>query len=83
MPCDESNLIMKALAFMRQRYGLKEHFHIRVEKRIPMQAGLAGGSADAGRDDPRRARAVARSASRLNRSRKRPNASEPMCHIAS
>lgn len=48
MPCDESNLIMKALAFMRERYGLKEHFHIRVEKRIPMQAGLAGGSADAG-----------------------------------
>ena len=48
MPCDESNLILKALAFMRARCGISEHFHIMVQKRIPMQAGLAGGSADAG-----------------------------------
>lgn len=44
---DESNTIVKAVELMRTTYQLKEHFHIAVEKRIPMQAGLAGGSADA------------------------------------
>lgn len=45
-PLDESNTIYKAIVLMREKYHIKEHFHVRVEKHIPMQAGLAGGSAD-------------------------------------
>lgn len=45
-PLDESNTIYKAILLMREHFHLKEHFHVEVEKRIPMQAGLAGGSAD-------------------------------------
>lgn len=45
-PLDESNTIYKAILLMREHFALKEHFHVEVEKRIPMQAGMAGGSAD-------------------------------------
>ena len=45
-PLDESNTIYKAILLMRERFALKEHFHVEVEKNIPMQAGMAGGSAD-------------------------------------
>ena len=48
VPLDEHNLIWKALRYLRQQWGLQEHFTIHLEKRIPMEAGLAGGSADAG-----------------------------------
>lgn len=44
---DESNTIVKAVKIMREAYKLKQSFKIHCEKRIPMQAGLAGGSADA------------------------------------
>lgn len=45
-PLDESNTIYKAIVLMRKRFSLQEHFKVVVEKNIPMQAGLAGGSAD-------------------------------------
>lgn len=45
-PLDDSNTIVKAIHLMRERFNLKEHFHVEVEKNIPMQAGMAGGSAD-------------------------------------
>ncbi|MDD3049362.1 MAG: 4-(cytidine 5'-diphospho)-2-C-methyl-D-erythritol kinase [Bacilli bacterium] len=45
-PLDESNTIYKAIVLMRERFNLKEHFRVVVNKQIPMQAGLAGGSAD-------------------------------------
>ena len=45
-PLDESNTIYKAILLMREHFHLKEHFCVHVEKKIPMQAGLAGGSAD-------------------------------------
>lgn len=41
------NTIVKAVDLMRETYGIKKHFRIHVRKRIPTQAGLAGGSADA------------------------------------
>lgn len=44
---DESNTIVKAVKIMREAYKLEQCFKIHCEKRIPMQAGLAGGSADA------------------------------------
>ena len=47
LPADESNLCWKAAALVQQEYGLTEGVSIKLVKRIPMAAGLAGGSADA------------------------------------
>lgn len=44
---NETNTIVKAVHLLREEYNFKECFHIHIEKHIPMQAGLAGGSADA------------------------------------
>lgn len=46
-PINEKNTIVRAVELMRHTYDLPFHFHVDVKKRIPMQAGLAGGSADA------------------------------------
>ena len=43
---DKGNLMYRAAELMRKEYGLSQHFKIRLDKKIPMQAGLAGGSAD-------------------------------------
>lgn len=43
---DESNTVVKAIHLLRTHFSLQEHFHIHVDKHIPAQAGLAGGSAD-------------------------------------
>lgn len=40
------NTLSKTLELLRQ-YGLKDHYKITLEKHIPDQAGLGGGSADA------------------------------------
>lgn len=45
-PLDASNTIYKAICLMREHFNLKACFRVVVEKKIPMQAGLAGGSAD-------------------------------------
>ncbi len=47
LPTDESNLSIKAFYLLRQELGLKQNFMINIHKRIPMNAGLGGGSADA------------------------------------
>ena len=47
MKADESNLVWKAAALVKERCGLKGGVNIRLTKRIPVAAGLAGGSADA------------------------------------
>lgn len=47
MVIDEHNTIVKAAKFMKQTFALHDHFAIQVEKHIPMEAGMAGGSADA------------------------------------
>lgn len=44
---DESNTVVKAVKLMKKTYGIEQCFSVHMEKRIPMQAGLAGGSADA------------------------------------
>lgn len=44
---DESNLAMKAAKLIRDVSGTKENVRIHVHKRIPVGAGLGGGSADA------------------------------------
>lgn len=47
IPVDETNLILKAVHLFRAKTGLKQGLNIRLEKRIPMQAGLGGGSSNA------------------------------------
>lgn len=44
----EEDLIWRALAVARDRLGLALHAAVRVTKRIPLSAGLGGGSSDAG-----------------------------------
>lgn len=46
LPTDERNLAWKAAALMRETYGIREGVFIEIDKRIPVAAGLAGGSAD-------------------------------------
>jgi 4-diphosphocytidyl-2-C-methyl-D-erythritol kinase len=41
------NLVLKAGRLLRQRFGLRQGAEIRLEKRLPVAAGLGGGSADA------------------------------------
>lgn len=47
LPCDASNLVLQAAELFRERTGCPRGAHIVLLKRIPMAAGLAGGSADA------------------------------------
>lgn len=44
---DEKNLAWRAAKAYLDRYGISDGISIRIEKRIPEKAGLAGGSADA------------------------------------
>lgn len=45
--CDESNLAYKALNLMKEQRRIEGSFQMMIHKRIPVQAGLGGGSADA------------------------------------
>lgn len=47
MTLPRENTLTRTLKIMREMYGLKKHYRIRLTKRIPEQAGLGGGSADA------------------------------------
>ena len=47
VPCDETNLAMKALRAFEAASGIRRAWEIRLEKRIPHGAGLGGGSSDA------------------------------------
>lgn len=46
LPCDETNLAYRAARQMKENYSLTDGVEIFLEKRIPMAAGMAGGSAD-------------------------------------
>ena len=43
----EKNTIQKSIDLLRNTYGFENRYVVEVKKNIPMQAGLAGGSADA------------------------------------
>ncbi|MBQ6712403.1 MAG: 4-(cytidine 5'-diphospho)-2-C-methyl-D-erythritol kinase, partial [Selenomonadales bacterium] len=44
---DRTNLAYRAAELLRDTYGEGRGAHIRIEKKIPLAAGLAGGSSDA------------------------------------
>ena len=46
LPSDERNIAYKAANFMKEKYNLKNGIFINLDKRIPIAAGLAGGSSD-------------------------------------
>lgn len=47
LPTDERNLVIKARDLFRQETGYREPLSIQLEKRIPQEAGLGGGSSNA------------------------------------
>ena len=47
LSCDSSNLVSKAVALFRLKSGLQFNIKIHLEKKIPVQAGLGGGSSNA------------------------------------
>ena len=47
LPVDESNLAYRAARLMKEKYQIEEGIDIRLNKRIPVAAGMAGGSTDA------------------------------------
>ncbi len=54
LTCDDSalstgpdNLVMRAVRLVQERFGVRKGLEIRLWKRIPMAAGLGGGSSDA------------------------------------
>src|SRR4051812_41134207 len=47
LPVDEGNLVLRAAVLLRQRLGESAGAHIHLLKKVPMGAGLGGGSSDA------------------------------------
>jgi 4-diphosphocytidyl-2-C-methyl-D-erythritol kinase len=47
IPSDETNIVVKALQLVKQRFNVKQGASVCLHKRIPSQAGLGGGSSDA------------------------------------
>jgi 4-diphosphocytidyl-2-C-methyl-D-erythritol kinase len=47
LPVNESNLVIRAARALQDHFGAARGARIRLRKRIPTQAGLGGGSADA------------------------------------
>ena len=47
IPCDERNLVYKAAKLLMDEFQVKGGVTIRLEKFIPVSAGMAGGSSDA------------------------------------
>ncbi len=47
IPTDDSNIIVKAAKLIKETYGVKDGVKISLTKRIPVAAGMAGGSGNA------------------------------------
>jgi 4-diphosphocytidyl-2-C-methyl-D-erythritol kinase len=46
LPTDQSNLAVRAAHLLAERTGVRHGVHLQIHKDIPVQAGMAGGSAD-------------------------------------
>ncbi|MDR0340578.1 MAG: hypothetical protein LBH53_03430 [Puniceicoccales bacterium] len=46
VPTDDRNTLRRALAIFRQHYSFPQRLEMRLEKNIPVQSGLGGGSSD-------------------------------------
>ncbi|NGX38763.1 MAG: 4-diphosphocytidyl-2-C-methyl-D-erythritol kinase [Chlamydiae bacterium] len=47
LPVDETNLVLRALDLFRKKTKIKKFFQFSLSKRIPIEAGLGGGSSNA------------------------------------
>ena len=47
LPVDENNLACRAAKMLIDEFNITEGVHISMDKKIPVSAGMAGGSADA------------------------------------
>lgn len=47
LPTDENNLVYKAVSLLKNEFNIQDGVHINLEKKIPVAAGMAGGSSDA------------------------------------
>jgi 4-diphosphocytidyl-2-C-methyl-D-erythritol kinase len=47
IPVDERNLVRRAALALKERYGIRKGASVHLEKRIPAEGGLGGGSSDA------------------------------------
>ena len=47
LPTDENNLVYRSAKMLREEFGIEEGLDIFLDKRIPVAAGMAGGSTDA------------------------------------
>lgn len=47
IPCNEKNIVFKMLNLIKEKYDISSGIEVDIEKRIPVAAGLAGGSTDA------------------------------------
>lgn len=47
LPIDENNIAYKAAQMLKEQFKIEDGVHIRLHKRIPVAAGLAGGSSNA------------------------------------
>lgn len=47
LPTNENNIVYKAICLLKQEFQIKQGVFVNLEKRIPVAAGMAGGSSDA------------------------------------
>lgn len=47
LPTNDSNIVYRAVDLMKKKYQINEGIYINLSKRIPVAAGMAGGSTDA------------------------------------
>ncbi len=47
LPCNETNLVHRAARAVMEKAGIQRELYIKMTKRIPIAAGLGGGSSDA------------------------------------